>query len=139
MIKHLLLATSLLLPLTVQADTSLLLGAWSYHYDDEGVENENHQLVGLCYNHFCAGTMVNSYDRRGAAVFYEYRTELEGTPLDWGYRAGVLTGYSGENVPEWGGIMPMGGLLLSAPVYSPVHLDLTVSLPLSMLNLKVDL
>jgi hypothetical protein len=79
------------------AQNSLYLGMWSYHFvnDDESYQN-THNLIGLTYKGFFAGTFENSRDERAWAAGFQrdlYQNELSMLNVAMGYRIGLMHGY----------------------------------------------
>lgn len=66
---------------------SLLIGLYTVHLTPEEYHNDNQMLVAK-YDHYLAGTMVNSYGRRSILAGYE-------APIgrNWGLIIGGATGY----------------------------------------------
>lgn len=73
------------------AETSLLLGAWSHHFDAEA-ENESHNLVGITYNKCMLAYYKNSYENDTIAAAFNFESERSYNVSALAY-LGLVRGY----------------------------------------------
>ena len=73
------------------ADTNLLLGAWSHHFDKEA-ENESHDLVAITHSYYMLGYYKNSYDNDSIIAAFNLESEPSSNFSVFSY-LGLVRGY----------------------------------------------
>ncbi len=76
------------------------IGSWSDHFGriSDYPYNETHNTVGMNYNGFEAGTLVNSYNKQSVYAGYKFTKQVTDY-FDVGLRAGLITGYEHQGRP----------------------------------------
>ena len=82
-----------------KAETDILLGQWSYHYNRNYDFNETHNLVGIDTGNWVVARFKNSYDRTSYTALRSFDTGWMGTRIAVGASTGYKDIYGYDLVP----------------------------------------
>lgn len=86
------------------AQNSIYLGMWSVHFiDDDEDYSTTHNLLGIVYKGYYAGTFLNSHEERAYSAGFQrdvYSTNWDFLSVDTGYRLGILYGYDDFEISD---------------------------------------
>lgn len=86
-------------PKECKAETDILLGQWSYHYNRDYQFNETHNLVGIDTGDWIVARFKNSYSRTSFTAMRAFDTGWFGTRLAIGASTGYEDIYGYKAVP----------------------------------------
>jgi len=121
---------------------SVSLGMWSWHVtrSEPWDDNWKQQLIGVNYESYYIGTIVNTFDQRGFTAGIRrnvYKTEKDDLMFEAGYNIGVLSGYTngeGMYLSNYSPVIPFAQIFADV-TYCGVGVEFALIPPIEVLSI----